>query len=108
MQSLFRTFMAVAVLGVLLLSTSQTHGFGRRAADCGPPQNVVLQVCDPCTNCKYDVPVCIPCCCKGAPSVCYQRTLIGHGKVTFEWCCGYRVTVRFPHCGGYRVVQARF
>lgn len=74
---------------------------------CPPPpqKEVILQVCDPCTGCKYDVPVCIPACCCGAPSVCYKHTLIGNGKVIFEWACGHKVVVRFPPGGGYRVAQ---
>jgi hypothetical protein len=69
------------------------------------PQHVVLRVCHPCTGCHYDVPVCLPACCEGAPRVCHQRTIIGCGRVVYEWCCGYRVVIRFTRHGGYRIVH---
>jgi hypothetical protein len=69
------------------------------------PQKILLHVCHPCTGCHYDVPVCLPACCEGAPRVCHHRTIIGCGRVVYEWCCGYRVVIRFPRGGGYRVVQ---
>jgi hypothetical protein len=69
-----------------------------------PPKEIILQVCHPCTGCTYNVPVCVPACCCGAPTVCFKDTLIGYGKVVFEWDCGHRVVVRFPPGGGYRVI----
>jgi len=74
---------------------------------CPPPprMEVILKVCHPCTGCMHDVPVCIPCCCQGAPKACFQKTLIGHGKMVFEWACGHTVVVRFPHGGGVRVID---
>jgi hypothetical protein len=71
-----------------------------------PPQNVVLVVCHPCTCCDLQIPVCVPACCQGAPSICFQRTVIGPGKAVFTWSCGHQVVVRFTRNGGYRVVRA--
>jgi hypothetical protein len=72
-----------------------------------PPQTVVLVVCHPCTGCTYEVPVCIPACCHGAPTVCFQSTRIGYGRNVYQWNNGYTVVIRFPPRGGYRVVQGR-
>lgn len=105
----FKNFCAVLALA----ATCLVFGSGPIQAhqrDCGPacppppPQHIVLQVCHPCTGCTIDVPVCVPACCTGAPTVCFRNTLIGNGKTVFEWCCGYQVVVRYTHCG-YRVVQ---
>lgn len=69
------------------------------------PHKVLLHVCHPCSGCHYDVPVCLPACCQGAPCVSHHRTIIGCGRVVYQWSCGYRVVIRFPRGGGYRVVQ---
>ncbi len=68
-----------------------------------PTQQVVLEVVHPKTCCKIDVPVCVPVCCQGVPCVQNRHTLLGAGKTVFTWPCGYEVTVRFTHHGGYRV-----
>lgn len=69
------------------------------------PQKVILRVCHPRTGCHYDVAVCLPPCCDGAPCVSHHRTIIGCGRVVYQWRCGHRVVIRFPRGGGYRVVQ---
>lgn len=69
------------------------------------PQKILLHVCHPCTGCHYDVPVCLPSCCDGAPCVTHHRTFIGCGRVVYRWSCGYQVVIRFPRGGGYRIVQ---
>ncbi|MBM4068760.1 MAG: hypothetical protein FJ271_07425 [Planctomycetes bacterium] len=69
------------------------------------PQKILLKVTHPCNGCCYDVPVCLPACCVGAPCVTHHRTLIGCGRVVYRWSCGHCVVIRFPRHGGYRVVQ---
>jgi hypothetical protein len=105
--STIKLIFATVVLGacVILSSPAQAHNPRRDCCPPPPPVTVILQVCHPCTNCKFDIPVCIPACCVGVPKVCFERTLIGSGKTVFEWCCGHRVVVRYHHDGGYRVVQ---
>jgi hypothetical protein len=93
------------LLGACLLASAPAEAFHPR--DCcppPPPKTVILHVCHPCTGCQYDIAVCIPACCEGAPKVCFEKTLIGDGKTVFEWCCGHRVVVRYNH-HGYRVIQ---
>jgi hypothetical protein len=68
------------------------------------PQKILLKVTHPCNGCCYDVPVCLPACCVGAPCVTHHRTLIGCGRVVYRWSCGHCVVIRFAR-HGYRVVQ---
>ena len=94
----------ILVAGALVIGPAPSSANGR-CRDCAPPINVVLKVCHPCTGCKYDVKVCIPACCTDTPCVSDHHTLIGDGKTVYEWKCGHKIIVRFPHGGGYRVVQ---
>lgn len=96
------------VMGLITLVSAASVDANGRRRDCPPPcppQTIILNVCHPCTGCQYDIPVCIPGCVQGAPCVRFERTLIGHGRTVFEWSCGHRVIVRYPHGGGYRVVN---
>jgi len=72
----------------------------KACCECAPPQKLTLCVKDPCC-CDYSVkvPVCIPSCCKGKPVVCERCGLFGRGVVTYEWCCGFKLTVTFKTCG---------
>jgi hypothetical protein len=105
MMTSLKLLLTSAVFAVAVLACSTDAQAGRHC--CPPPQKVVLVVCHPCTNCTYEIPVCIPACCQGAPAVCFQDTVIGYGRNVFEWTNGYRVVVRFPPGGGYRVVQRK-
>ncbi len=99
------TGLSILVLGaVLTLSPGEAAALGHHR-DCGPTQKVVLEVCHPKTCCKIEVPVCIPCCCQGAPCVRFEHTLLGHGRTVFTWSCGYEVAVRYTCCGGISVSQ---
>ena len=71
------------------------HRWKKVCCDCGPPQNIVLAVKDPCTGCAVEVPVCLPSCCKGDPKVCSRPGLFGRSVVTYSWCCGYDVKIVF-------------
>jgi hypothetical protein len=66
---------------------------------CKPPIKAVLCVKNPCTCCPVDVPVCLPSCCCGEPKVTCRKAVLGDGIVTYDWCCGVSVTVRFDKCG---------
>lgn len=75
------------------------HRWKKACCGCGT-MNMVLTVEDPCKcGCARDVPVCIPCCCTGEPCVKSRCGLLGRGVVTYEWCCGYKLTVAFKKCG---------
>src|SRR5438876_5871465 len=107
MSTTIKLLLAVLVLGVFLaVPTSEVQAIHHRlCCPPPPPQTVVLVVCHPCTDCKYEIPVCVPACCEGAPAVCFQRTLVGCGRTVFQWTCGYQVVVRYTRNGGYRVVK---
>ncbi|HVU89391.1 MAG TPA: hypothetical protein VHD36_18835 [Pirellulales bacterium] len=78
---------------------------GRTCCDnCKPPIKTVLKVVNPVTCCPVDVPVCLPACCEGCPAVDSKCGLLCRGVVTYDWCCGYRVVVRFDRCGDVTVV----
>jgi hypothetical protein len=59
----------------------------------------VLHVKNPCTCCPVDVPVCLPNCCCGEPKIDCKKTLLGDGMVSYSWCCGVTVNIRFDRCG---------
>jgi hypothetical protein len=108
MSTTVKLVLASLMLGALVTapSTSVQAGHHRDYCPPPPPQNVVLVVCHPCTNCNLEIPVCVPACCQGAPSTCFRRTICGCGKTIFTWSCGYQVVVRYTRNGGYRVVRA--
>jgi hypothetical protein len=108
MSTPIKLTLALALVGGFLTTLPESqagplHGCCAPPCPPPPPQNVVLVVCHPCTGCEFQVPVCIPACCQGAPSICFQHTLIGPGKAVFTWTCGHRVVVRFTRRGGYIV-----
>jgi hypothetical protein len=75
------------------------HHGPKLCCGCEPPIPTLLTVNNPCTGCPVDVSVCLPVCCTGAPSVGCHKGLLGRSVVTYDWCCGFRVTVRFLHNG---------
>ena len=74
--------------------------WGRKLCGCCEPYvGQVLCVTNPRTCCKAEVPVCLPACCTGCPTVTRRCALLGGSVVTYRWCCGVSVTVRFDRCG---------
>lgn len=71
---------------------------------CPPTKTILLDVQNPacCHDCTT-VKVCVPACCEGPPKVCARCGVLGRGIVTYEWCCGHRVTVVFTAVGTVRV-----
>jgi hypothetical protein len=73
--------------------------------DSRPPVKTVLKMVNPQTCCEVEVPVCLPACCEGTPTVCaHCGIILCRSVVTYDWCCGYRVVVRFAPCGDVTVV----
>ena len=64
---------------------------------CPAPTQTVLQVKNPCTCacCEVAIPVCLPGCCTGEPVVTCRHGLLACGIVTYEWCCGVKIVIRF-------------
>ena len=71
---------------------------------CKPPVKLVLKGVNPCTCCCVEVPVCLPACCEGCPTVSSRCGLFCRGVVRYDWCCGYSVVVRFHRCGAPTVI----
>lgn len=69
---------------------------------CQPPVQTMLSVKNPCSCncCELAIPVCLPACCQGVPAVNCRHGLFACGVVTYDWCCGVRVVVRFQKSGG--------
>lgn len=70
---------------------------------CSPRKEICLDVCDPCTGCTINVPVCVPCCTEGCPDVCCRRALFGASVVTYRWCNGFEAVIRITRCGDIKV-----
>ena len=62
--------------------------------------NVVMLTKNPADGCAYEIPMCIPACCVGDPSVSGGRGLLGRGVVEYRWPCGFRAIVKFRHLRG--------
>ncbi|MDG2408259.1 MAG: hypothetical protein P8M53_04535 [Pirellulales bacterium] len=75
---------------------------------CDPPVKTTLKVADPCC-CKtcYDIPICLPACCKGEPCVTDRCGALCKGVVVYKWCCGYKVKVVIKKCGDIVVTSYR-
>ncbi|MDZ4782413.1 MAG: hypothetical protein SGJ19_19380 [Planctomycetia bacterium] len=58
-----------------------------------------LCVYDCCSCCDIKIPVCLPCCCTGEPTVCCRNGLFGRQVVRYDWCCGCSVQVVILRCG---------
>jgi hypothetical protein len=81
----------------------KSHRFLRCKWDSCHTQKLVLQVPDHCCCCLVEVPVCIPACCSGAPTVCAHCGHFGRSVVEYSWCCGYHLKVVFDRCGNVTV-----
>jgi hypothetical protein len=79
----------------------------KRAYRCyGPGVNTAVCIDNPsdCTCTQYQVNLCVPSCCTGAPRVCPSTGLFGRGKVDLVWDCGFTATVVFRAHGGAIVI----
>ena len=62
--------------------------------------NIVMVTQNPADGCYYEIPLCIPACCVGEPSISGGRGLLGRGVVEYCWPCGFRAEVKFRHILG--------
>jgi hypothetical protein len=69
----------------------------------GGSVNLVMVAENPADKCLYEIPICIPACCTGAPSVHSYLGLFGRGVVEYCWPCGFRAIVKFRNIGDVRV-----
>ena len=70
-----------------------------------PQKQMTLLVEDPVRcGCYAEVPVCVPCCCEGAATVCVRPGVLGRCWVDHRFDCGYCVSVLFRTRGDVVVV----
>ncbi len=61
---------------------------------------LVMVTQNPSDGCLYEIPMCIPACCTGEPTVSSGRGIFGRGVVEYCWPCGFRAEVKFRHLLG--------
>jgi hypothetical protein len=67
---------------------------------CQPePLKYVLMTKNPCSGCPVEIPLCIPGCTKGEPTVCCDSGIFGRDVIWYEWCNGFKVKVAFTRGG---------
>ncbi len=76
-----------------------THHDARKMLRSGQIRIVVLTQ-DPAEGCYYQIPLIVPACCVGEPSVSGGRGLLGRGIVAYEWPCGFKAKIKFRHILG--------
>jgi hypothetical protein len=70
---------------------------------CFGSVDLIMVTCNPADGCYYEIPLCVPSCCTGAPSVVHRRGLFGRGVVEYCWPCGFEAIVKFRNIGDVRV-----
>ncbi len=75
------------------------HHDARKMLRSGQIRIVVLTQ-DPAEGCYYQIPLTVPACCVGEPSVSGGRGLLGRGIVAYEWPCGFKAKIKFRHILG--------
>ncbi len=72
----------------------------RRLYRCHEEVSLVMATIDPVTCCVYEIPLCVPACCTGAPTISSRSGLLGRGVVEYCWPCGFTAKVKFRHVLG--------
>lgn len=63
------------------------------------PISITLNVKDPCTCCPVEIPLCIPGCTTGEPTVACGTGIFCRPTLTYTWANGYAAKVSFKHNG---------
>jgi hypothetical protein len=81
------------------------HGCVPCCCRCQPPIQTALEVKIPCgcTCTTTLIPVCLPACCTGTPSVTCHWGLLGRGVIRYDYCCGVSVKIIVRRCGDFVV-----
>jgi hypothetical protein len=62
---------------------------------------LVMVTQNPADGCYYEIPLCIPSCCVGEPTMSAGHGIFGRGVVEYCWpSCGFRAIVKFRHVLG--------
>jgi hypothetical protein len=67
----------------------------RRMFRCQDQVKLVMVTKNPADCCLYEIPLCVPACCEGQPSVREGRGIFGRGVVEYCWPCGFSAKVKF-------------
>jgi hypothetical protein len=62
--------------------------------------HLMMMVKNPADGCVYEIPLCIPACCTGEPTMEEWCGLFGRGVVEYCWECGFTAKVIFRHVIG--------
>jgi hypothetical protein len=63
--------------------------------------NLIMVTQNPADGCYYEIPLCIPGCCVGEPTIDSGHGIFGRGVVEYCWpSCGFRAIVKFRHVLG--------
>jgi len=92
----------VAVAEVHLAPPIDYHASrsARRMYRCHEQVELVMITKNPADGCLYEIPLCMPACCVGEPTIAERRGLAGRGVVEYCWDCGFTATVKFRHRRG--------
>jgi hypothetical protein len=80
-----------------------TDSDAQRMYACFGSVDVIMVTQNPADKCFYEIPLCIPACCVGEPSVSSRYGLFGRGVVEYCWPCGFEAVVKFRNIGDVRV-----
>jgi hypothetical protein len=72
----------------------------RRVLRGGESIELLMVARNPADSCLYEIPLCLPACCVGEPTVVERSGLRGRGVVEYCWPCGFSATVKFRHSLG--------
>jgi hypothetical protein len=67
----------------------------RRMLACHEQVELVMVAKNPIDCCLYVIPLCVPACCEGQPTMREGRGLFGRGIVEYCWSCGFTAEVKF-------------
>jgi hypothetical protein len=80
-----------------------TDSDARRMYACYGSVDMIMVTQNPADKCFYEIPLCIPACCVGEPTMSSKCGLFGRGVVTYCWPCGFEAIVKFRNIGDVRV-----
>jgi len=75
----------------------RTSRSARRMLRCDETIELLMVARNPADDCLYEIPLCLPACCLGEPTVQERSGLGGRGVVEYCWECGFSATVKFRH-----------
>jgi hypothetical protein len=75
----------------------------RRLFGDSPMVDVTMVTQNPADGCFYEIPMCLPACCTGEPTMHSYCGLFGRGVVVYCYECGLEIEVKFRLRGDVEV-----